>query len=111
MKKNYRLFTLISALAGYVGPAFIVWGYQANHGVVWKFALLDILCAAMICVTFNLVLWGIYFLEKWYDKKHPLKKWNVPSWCVIPGIVLNLVIVYGTLIPLAFVGADVLGMW
>ena len=110
MKKNYRLFTLISALAGYMGPAFIAWGYQANHGA-WKFELLDTLCAAMICVTFNLVLRGIYFLEKWYGKKHPLKKWNVPSWCVIPGLVLNLVIIYAMTIFLSIWCGGLLNLW
>lgn len=110
MKKNYRLFTLISALAGYVGPVFIAWGYQGYHGA-WKFELLDMLCAAMMCVTFNLLLWGIYFLEKWYDKKHPLKKWNVSSWCVIPGIVLNLIIIYATTISLSIFCGGILNLW
>lgn len=92
MKKGYRLCALLSTLMGYVGAVFVIGVFNANRG--W-FDLVFAIFACMLCAVLNSLLWGGYFLERWYAKKRSLKTWEVSSWFVIPGVILNLLIICG----------------
>ncbi len=89
MKKNYRLCTLISVLAGYLELVGLVWWYFEEHHMLRWLALYFILG---ISGLLNLLFWGGYAVEKWYAKKRNLKGWLVPKHLIIPGLVLNLAI-------------------
>ena len=90
MKKTYRLCTLISALAGYLELGCLIWWYlEKSHQML---GMLGLYAIVVISSLINLLFGGGYFLEKWYAKKRELKEFFVPTYLVIPGILLNLVI-------------------
>ncbi len=118
MKKNYRLFTLISALAGYVETVFFIWfcndiGLDRILGREgfdpFFFSQAFVILTALGMGVVNLLLWGGFGLEQLYAKKHTLKRWHVPAFCIIPGIVLNIIFIGAVVLALLFfVGANIL---
>lgn len=84
MKKPFSTLLLLNALAGYWETYVIIWHLQ----YMGKNMELDRSNWALGML--NLLLWGGYFLERWYAKKHAPKTWNVPALFVIPGIMINI---------------------
>ena len=101
MKTEYRFFTLLSAMAGYLELGVLVYLYQdRNSGML---GILDFFIGVLVAGIINLLfLVGVYF-EKRYAAKRMLAGWHVPSISIVPGLILNGLIMMGGCVLLGIV--------